>query len=70
MHNEVGTCAEILPKFVTEIEELKKMSEKVLNGCQETRRVILQQTNAHLNYSAAAISCGSFTNCTFNFHCK
>ena len=40
------------------------MSKKVLNSCKETRRVILQQTNAHLNYSAAAISCGSFTNCT------
>ena len=36
------------------------MSKKVLNGCKETRLVILQQTNAHLNYRAAAISCGSF----------
>ena len=34
------------------------MSKKVLNGCKEKRRVILQQTNAHLNYSAAAILCG------------
>ena len=43
------------------------MSKKVLNGCKEKRRVILQQTNAHLNYSAAAISCGSFTNFHFQF---
>ena len=27
------------------------MFKKVLHGCKETRRVILQQINAHLNYS-------------------
>ena len=36
-------------EFLSEIEELKKMFKKVPHGCKETRRVILQQTNAHLN---------------------
>jgi len=39
-------------EFLTEIEEMqriKQMFKKFLDVCKETRRVILQQSNLHLN---------------------